>query len=72
MSSWWAASSARDGVVEKLNRKFPVVQEEEDTFFPTLPGSPLHPTFPTLEFVKAVSKVSYSPAPSAFPLHSLQ
>jgi len=48
------------GVVEKLNRKFPLVkgrEEEEESIFPSLPGSHLTPTFPALEFVKAVCKV---------------
>ena len=45
------------GVVEKLNRKFPLVkgQEEEETIFPSLPGSHLHPTFPAVSKVKTVS-----------------
>ena len=49
------------GVVEKLNKKFPMVkgreEEEEGSIFPTLPGSHLHLTFPALEFVKAICKV---------------
>ena len=60
------------GVVEKLNRKFPLVkgQKEEDTIFPTLPGSHLHPTFPALEFVK-VKTVSSSPTSSLLFVSSL-
>ena len=48
------------GVVEKLNRKFPLVkgrEEQEESIFPSLPGSHLSLTFPALEFVKAVCKV---------------
>merc|ERR1712013_197488 len=49
------------GVVEKLNKKFPMLkgkeEEEERSIFPTLPGSHLHLTFPALEFVKDICKV---------------
>jgi len=48
------------GVIEKINKKFPQIkgrEEEEDSIFPTLPGSHLKLTFPALEFVKAVCKV---------------
>jgi len=48
------------GVVDKINKKFPMIKgtdEEEDNIFPELPGSHLKLTFPALEFVKAVCKV---------------
>merc|ERR1719318_524136 len=48
------------GVVDKINKKFPMIKgtdEDEDNIFPELPGSHLKLTFPALEFVKAVCKV---------------
>jgi len=47
------------GVVEKINKKYPEQRgkSQEDSIFPTLPGSHLKMTHPALEFVKAVCKV---------------